>query len=74
MKVKVTFAGLETVINESDLSINDGGFIDINFNGRMLVRFMKENSILKPIDAMNGWGDNCFQEIKGEEIGLKRID
>lgn len=74
MKVKLTFAGLETVINESDLPMAEGEYVDIGFGGCMMVQFIKTNGDIIPTNAVNGWGNNCFEEVKGEELTLKKLD
>lgn len=74
MTVKLTFAGLETVINESDLPKAEGEYVDIYFGGCMMVQFTKTNGGLIPTNAVNGWGNNCFEEVKGEELTLKKLD
>lgn len=74
MKVKLTFAGLETVINENDLPKAEGEYIDVGFGGCMMVQFTKTNGDLIPTNAVDGWGYNCFDEVKSEELTLKKLD
>lgn len=74
MKVKLTFGVLETIINESDIPKAEGEHINVDFGGCMMVQFTKTNGDLIPTNAVNGWGDNCFDEVKGEELTLKKFD
>jgi len=75
MKIKAQFAGMEKVIDESFLKTDDGVIAGIDFDGNMMVAFCNVgNGKFIPVDAINGYGDNCFDDVKDEELTLKKLD
>ena len=67
---RIKFNGLETEVSEEELK--DDVF-DVDFNGRLMVRFSRENGVIIPINAMNGGGYNCFGEIRDEKVIIEDI-
>lgn len=69
--IKLKFYGHKVEVQKE--IINDN-LIDIDFNGCLMVRF--ENQIdgtFKPINAVDGWGNNCYQEIKNEKLEIEKL-
>ena len=63
------FDGMEVAISDEDLQ-ND--VFDIDFGGHIKVQFTKQDDgKYKPTNAMNGWGDNCYQEIADKEVVIE---
>ena len=63
------FDGMEVAISDEDLQ-ND--VFDMNFGGHIKVQFTKQDDgKYKPTNAMNGWGDNCYQEIANKEVVIE---
>jgi hypothetical protein len=66
---KLKFDGLEVEISEDELNYD---VFDVNFGGSMMVQFTRqEDGTLKPTNAMNGWGNNCFNEISDKEVVIE---
>ena len=70
MKTIVEFAGLKTEIDRD--KIKEDGF-DVDFNGKMMVRFEYRGAGYVPVDAMNHGGENCFSEIQNEKVKFSHI-
>jgi len=63
------FDGQEVAISDKELSQD---VFDIDFGGAMMVQFTKqEDGTFKPTNAMNGWGNNCYQEIADKEVVIE---
>ncbi len=63
------FDGMEVAISDEDLQ-ND--VFDIDFGGHIKVQFTKQkDGKYIPTNAMNGWGDNCYQEIVDKEVVIE---
>tara|TARA_R110002012_G_scaffold305404_1_gene509530 strand:+ start:132 stop:338 length:207 start_codon:yes stop_codon:yes gene_type:complete len=63
------FDGFKVAISDEELSQN---VFDIDFGGAMMVQFTKqEDGTFKPTNAMNGWGNNCYQEISDKEVVIE---
>jgi len=56
------FDGYETEVTEEDLQQES---LEVDFGGCLMVLFHKQdNGTFKPVNAMDGWGENCFEQIK----------
>jgi len=63
------FDGMEVAISDEDLQQK---IFDIDFGGHIKVQFTKQdNGKYIPTNAMNGWGDNCYQEIADKEVVIE---
>lgn len=68
---KLSFRGFATTLSEDELSLD---VMHINFGGAMLVEFTKqEDGSYLPTNAMNGWGDNCYDAIKHEKVIIEEL-
>ncbi len=67
MKNKIlTFDGMTVSIPESFL---EEEIINVDFNGDMMVQFEKQSDgTFKPRNAMNGHGQNCYDQIKNKVL------
>lgn len=61
--MNITIKGLTTLMPEHFMQ---EGIHEVDFDGKLKIRFYREGGILKIVDAMNGYGDNCFEEVKNE--------
>lgn len=68
-KMKILmFDGFKVPISDDDLSSD---MFDIDFGGVMMVQFTKlDDGTFKPTNAMNGWGDNCYNQIADKEVTI----
>jgi len=67
-KVKIIFNGMTAEISEETFMKRE---FDVDFNGRLKVRFQwggifQNINNIKPINAMDGYGNNCFDDIKDD--------
>lgn len=63
-KAVLQFNGLKAEILKIDL---EKSILEVDFNGELLVQFTKqENGDFVPTNAMNGYGENCYDEIKNK--------
>ena len=63
------FDGMEVAISDEDLQQN---VFNIDFGGHIKVQFAKQDDgKYIPTNAMNGWGDNCYQEIADKEVVIE---
>jgi hypothetical protein len=63
------FDGMEVAISDEDLQQK---IFDIDFGGHIKVQFTKQdNGKYIATNAMNGWGDNCYQEIADKEVVIE---
>ena len=70
MKI-LKFDGYEVEISEHELNQDE---FDIDFGVSMKVEFTKQkDGSFKPTNAMNGWGDNCYQEIWYKEVIIEEF-
>lgn len=67
--VRVVIDMLIIRIPKSDL---DAGSINVDFNGQYMIQIQKEESSNSWIvtNAMNGYGNNCFEEFKRSEVSI----
>lgn len=65
----ILFNGMSKIIS-GDILKNE--IFDIDFNGHMKVQFkqLSDGEII-PINAMNGWGVNCFNEVKNKKAKIQ---
>lgn len=60
------FDGFEAEISEEELSKD---VLDISFGGYMMVQFTKQkDGTFRPTNAVDGWGKNCYKEVKDKEL------
>lgn len=72
MMYKVTFYGSEAIVTDRDI---EPEIFDIDFGGDMMVQFKREkDGTIKPINAMDGWGDNCFERVCNETPIFEEIN
>jgi hypothetical protein len=70
-KVILEFNGYEAEVS-NDLLNQD--VFDIDFSGRMMVEFTHGvDGILKPSNAMNRGGSNCYSEVKDKDVKIKEL-
>jgi len=68
MKI-LKFDGFEQEISDKELNEN---VLEIDFGGHMKVQFTKqEDGNYIPTNAMDGWGDNCYQEISDKKVVIE---
>jgi len=48
--------------------LDQNNSLDIDFNGSYMIQIQKENDIWKVTNAMNGYGENCFEQFKNEKV------
>jgi hypothetical protein len=67
--VRIVIDMLIIRIPKSDL---DSISIDVDFNGQYMIQIQKEESshLWNITNAMNGFGENCFEEFKGSEVSI----
>ena len=65
MKIKI--AEFEKEIKFSELRED---YFDVDFDGRQKIRFGTKNDTVQILDAMNGYGDNNFNEMINEMITI----
>jgi hypothetical protein len=72
MMKRIRFDGMEVQVSPALL---ENEVFDVDFNGHMLVQFTRqEDGAIKPTDAMNGWGENCFNAVYMLELEIEDWD
>jgi hypothetical protein len=67
MKAKIK--GFETEINESDIEVTP---FEIEFGGELKILVDKSESGYVVINAVNGYGQNCYPEFINEKLTLAK--
>lgn len=67
---RLKFNGLEKLVSNEEI---EKDIFDIDFCGKMMVQFSKENGEIIPINAMNAGGFNCYSEIKDKKLIIEDV-
>lgn len=58
----------EEAIENPAIEIEGAAVLDINFNSEYLVQVRQNGNGWKVINAIDGWGENCYEDFENEEV------
>ena len=64
MGYRIQFEGLESYIDEDQFQAEE---MDVNFGGSMMVKFENTGDKFIAVNAVDGYGNNIADEVKGKE-------
>lgn len=57
---------------EIDLSLLNEDSFDVDFDGNVMIQVTRVcDDFYRVTNAVNGWGENCFDEYKNEKVNVE---
>ena len=70
IKYKAKIFGYEKILSDDIFNSN---IFEIDFDGRLKLKILHDGRVMVIIDAMNGYGDNCLEIVKGELFKIEKV-